>query len=386
MKKSFMPKIYALCLLAVSLFSCKQSAAPQPDMLLRQFVPAEHILIGATVNQWQVAADLGLTDHPVDGSYALVGNRDQVMMEAALVPHQFNCITSENCLKSEIVAPEKGVWDFVLGDQFVAYAQKHHLTVIGHSPIWHSQCAKWITRDEEGNLVDEATLRENIRLYITTVYQHFRGQIKGYDVVNEAIEEDGSYRQSDFYRIMGEEFIDWAFQCAMEADPDAELYYNDYSMAAPGKRATVVAMIERLKSKGIRIDAVGLQTHIGMDFPEMSEYEASMEAFIAAGVDVQLTETDISILPNPYAGADVATRLDYTPEKDPYVDGVPAEALHAWQARYKALFDVVNRHADHVRRVTFWGVTDASSWKNDFPIPGRTDYPLPFDRQGMFKL
>lgn len=355
-------------------------------MLLRSFIPAEHILLGATVNQWQVAADLGQSEHQVDASYQLVGNRDQVLIEASLVPHQFNCITSENCLKSEIVAPEKGVWDFELGDQFVAYAQKHHLTVIGHSPIWHSQCAKWLTRDEEGNLVDEATLKENIRLYITTVYQHFRGQIKGYDVVNEAIEDDGSYRKSDFYLIMGEEFIDWAFLCAMEADPDAELYYNDYSMAEPGKRATVVAMIERLRSKGIRIDAVGLQTHIGMDYPDLSEYEASMEAFIGAGVDVQLTETDISILPNPYSGADVATRLDYTPEKDPYTQGVPAEAMKAWQERYLALFDIVNRHAQHVRRVTFWGVTDASSWKNDFPIHGRTDYPLPFDRQGRFKL
>lgn len=381
-----MSKIYAMCLLTMLFSACKHSSEQQDCMLLRQFIPAEHILIGATVNQWQVAADLGVSEHQVDGSYALVGNRDQVMMEAALVPQQFNCVTSENCLKSEIVAPEKGVWDFELGDQFVAYAQKHHLTIIGHSPIWHSQCAKWITRDENGYLVDEATLRENIRLYITTVYQHFRGKIKGYDVVNEAIEEDGTYRQSDFYRIMGEEFIDWAFQCAMEADPDAELYYNDYSMAEPGKRATVVAMIKRLKSKGIRIDAVGLQTHIGMDFPSLNEYEASMEAFIAAGVDVQLTETDISILPNPYSGADVATRFDYSSEKDPYVEGLPEDALHAWQERYKALFAIVNRHAEHVRRVTFWGVTDASSWKNDFPIPGRTDYPLPFDRQGQFKF
>ena len=225
-----------------------------------------------------------------------------------------------------------------------------------------------------------------MRNYINTVYGHFRGKIKGYDVANECIEDDGSYRNSDFYKIMGEEYIDWAFQCAQEADPNAELYYNDYSMAEPGKRATVVKVIQRLKSKGIRIDAVGLQTHIGMDFPEFEEYEKSVKAFIDAGVDVQLTETDMSILPNPYTGADVATRFQYSPEKDPYKNGITKKQLKPWQDRFKQLFDIVNKYSKNVKRVTFWGVTDASSWKNDFPIPGRTDYPLPFDRDGKFKF
>lgn len=357
------------------------------NMQLRKLIPSENILIGATVNQWLVATDLGLTEHQIqDPSYQLVGSRDQMKVEMGVVPTEFNCVTAENCMKSEVISPKKGIFDFVLADQFVQYAQKHNLTIIAHAPIWHSQCAKWLCHNEDGSLVTKEQLKENMRLYINTVYGHFRGKIKGYDVVNEAIEDDGSYRNSDFYKIMGEEFIDWAFQCAQEADPNTELYYNDYSMAEPGKRATVVKMIQRLKSKGIRIDAVGLQTHIGMDFPDFKEYEKSIKAFVEAGVDVQLTETDMSILPNPYTGADVSTRFDYTPEKDPYKNGITADQLKPWQKRFKELFAIINKYSKNVKRVTFWGITDASSWKNDFPIKGRTDYPLPFDRDGKFKF
>ncbi len=366
---------------------CSLGVSAQKNMQLRQLIPAENILIGATVNQWVVAADLGLSEHQIDDpSYKLVGNREQMKVEVGVVPKQFNCVTAENCMKSEVISSKKGIFDFVLADQFVEYAQKHNLTIIAHAPIWHSQCARWICHNEDGSLVSKEQLKANMRTYISTVYGHFRGKIKGYDVVNEAIEDDGSYRNSDFYKIMGEEFIDWAFQCAQEADPNTELYYNDYSMSAPGKRATVVKMVQRLKSKGIRIDAVGLQTHIGMDFPDLKEYEKSITAFINAGVDVQLTETDMSVLPNPYTGADVSTRFQYTPEKDPYKNGINAKQLKPWQDRFKQLFAIINKHSAHVKRVTFWGVTDASSWKNDFPIPGRTDYPLPFDREGKFKF
>lgn len=366
---------------------CSLGVSAQKDMQLRQLIPAENILIGATVNQWLVAADLGKSEHQIDDpSYKLVGNREQMKMEMSVVPNEFNCVTAENCMKSEVISPKKGIFDFVLADQFVEYAQKHNLTIIAHTPIWHSQCARWLCHNEDGSLVSKEQLKENMRTYINTVYGHFRGKIKGYDVVNEAIEDDGSYRKSDFYKIMGEEFIDWAFQCAQEADPNTELYYNDYSMSAPGKRETVVKMVKRLKSKGIRIDAVGLQTHIGMDFPDLKEYEKSVKAFIEAGVDVQLTETDMSILPNPYTGADVSTRFQYSPEKDPYKDGITKEQLKPWQKRFKQLFAIVNKYSKNVKRVTFWGITDASSWKNDFPIPGRTDYPLPFDREGKFKF
>lgn len=370
--------------------SCSQQAAQKEapkTMQLRALFPNEKILIGATVNQWLVAADLGQNEHQIgDQSYQLVGSKDQMKIEVGVVPTQFNCVTSENCMKSEVIAPKKGEFDWVLADQFIQYAQKHNLTAIGHTPIWHSQTAQWLCHKEDGSLVSADELKANIKEYITAVYTRYKGKIKGYDVVNEAIEDDGSYRNSLFYQIMGEEFIDWSFQCAMEADPDAELYYNDYSMSAPGKRATVVELVKRLKSKGIRIDAVGLQTHIGMDFPDFKEYEKSLQAFIEAGVDVQLTETDMSVLPNPYTGADVATRFEYTPEKDPYKDGITAEQLKPWQDRFKELFAIVNKYSDHVKRVTFWGVTDASSWKNDFPIHGRTDYPLPFDREGNYKF
>lgn len=356
------------------------------DMQLRKLIPNKNILIGATVNQWVVANDLGKPHYSKKASYKLVSERKHIDIECAIVPKEFNCLTAENCMKTEVISPEKGKFDFVLADQFMEYAEKYGMAVIGHAPMWHTQLAKWMCRDKDGNLVSKEELKKNIHDYIFTVYGRYRGRVKGWDVVNEAIEDDGSYRNNDFYKILGEEWIDWSFKCAMEADPNVELYYNDFSMAAPGRRATVVNLIKRLKSKGLRIDAVGMQTHIGMDFPKFKEYEKSMQAFIAAGVDIHLTETDISILPNPYTGADVATRFQYTPDKDPYKDGVPEKALKAWQKRYKDLFALVNKYSDHVKRVTFWGVTDATSWKNDFPIHGRTDYPLPFGRDGKFKL
>ncbi|MCF0209424.1 MAG: endo-1,4-beta-xylanase, partial [Bacteroidaceae bacterium] len=256
--------VAAILALPLSLFA--------QDMQLRKLIPNNNILIGATVNQWLVATDLGLAEHKLDDpSYKLVGSTEQMKMEVGIVPNEFNCVTAENCMKSEVIAPKKGIYDFVLADQFMDYAAKYNMTVIGHCPIWHSQCAKWICRDDNGKLVDKETLKANIRNFIFTVYGHYKGQIKGYDVANECIEDDGSYRNSDFYQIMGEEYIDWAFQCAMEADPNGELYYNDFSMWKPGKRAAVVALVKRLKSKGIRIDAVGLQTHIGMDFPELKD-------------------------------------------------------------------------------------------------------------------
>ncbi len=350
----------ALATLAATMFACSQ-----PEQKGLKDVWGHKYLIGTAVNQWQVAGET-----PIE--------------TAAILKH-FNCVTAENCMKSEVINPEKGVFDFKLADEFMAFAEKNNLTVIGHSPIWHSQQAKWFCFDDNGELVCPDTLKQRIHDHIFTVMQRYKGKIKGYDVVNEAIEDDGSYRNSLMYQIMGEEFIDWAFQCAMEADPDAELYYNDYSMWQEGKRNTVCELVKRLKSKNIKIDAIGMQCHNGMDFPELSEFEASIQAFLNEGVRIQFTEFDMSILPNPYKGADVDTRFQYTPEKDPYRDGVPADVQAAWNARMREFFTIIDKYQDKVNRVTFWGVTDASSWKNDFPIPGRKDYALPIDREGNLK-
>lgn len=198
--------------------------------------------------------------------------------------------------------------------------------------------------------------------------------------MNEAIMEDGSYRKSKFYEILGEEFIPLAFQYAHEADPDAELYYNDYGMDVPGRREGVVKLVRSLKEKGLRIDAVGMQGHMGMDYPDIRRFEESMLAFAAAGVKVMITEWDMSALPTARRSANISDTVAFKKSLNPYPDALPDSVNQAWNKRMQEFFQLFEKHADIVERVTAWGVTDEDSWKNNFPIRGRKDYPLLFDR------
>ena len=205
--------------------------------------------------------------------------------------------------------------------------------------------------------------------------------------MNEAIEDDGSYRKSKFYQILGEDFIKLAFQFAHEADPDAELYYNDYSEAVPEKRNGIVAMVKKLKEQGIKIDGIGMQTHVGLDYPDLKEYEKSIEAFGALGVKVMATEMDISVLPMPdqKVGADISANFEYKKKLNPYTEGLPDSVNTAFENRYLGFFKLFLKHRDVVSRVTTWGVNDGNTWKNNWPVRGRTDYPLLFDRKNQPK-
>ncbi len=174
-----------------------------------------------------------------------------------------------------------------------------------------------------------------------------------------------------------------AFRFAHEADPDAELYYNDYNEWHPGKVATIVDMVQRFKAEGIRIDAVGMQGHFGMDYPSIEEFRAAIDAYAGAGVKVMVTELDMSALPRPQrgaGGANIADTVAYKAAMNPYTAGLPEEVAAAWDKRMGEFFRLFIDNSDKVTRVTFWGVTDETSWKNDFPVRGRTDYALPFDR------
>ena len=219
-----------------------------------------------------------------------------------------------------------------------------------------------------------------MKKHISTIVGRYKGRVKGWDVVNEAILEDGSYRESKFFKILGEDFIPLAFQYAHEADPEAELYYNDYGMDNPGRRNAVVRLVQKLKSQGIRIDAVGMQGHMGMDYPKISDFEASMLAFASTGVKVMITEWDMSALPTVSQSANISETEDYQKALNPYPDGLPESISKKWNERMRSFFELFIKHADIIERVTTWGVTDGNSWKNNFPVSGRTDYPLLFDR------
>ena len=297
-----------------------------------------------------------------------------------LVKQHFNSIVAENCMKCEVIHPEEDRYDFTLADQFVSFGEKNGMAVIGHCLIWHSQLAPWFCVDEKGNNVTPEVLKQRMKDHITTIVTRYKGRIKGWDVVNEAILEDGSYRKSKFYEILGEEFIPLAFQYAHDADPDAELYYNDYAMNMPGKREGVVKLVSSLKEKGIRIDAVGMQGHMGMDYPDINEFEQSIVAFAGTGVKVMVTEWDMSALPTVKQSANISDTVAYQKMLNPYPETLPDSVSKAWNNRMKQFFGLFEKHADVISRVTAWGVSDSDSWKNDFPVKGRHDYPLLFDR------
>ena len=298
----------------------------------------------------------------------------------ALVKQHFNSIVAENCMKCEELQPEEGKFRFEQADEFVRWGQENGMTIIGHCLIWHSQLAPWFCVDAEGKKVSPEVLKQRMKEHISTIVGRYRGRVKGWDVVNEAIIEDGSYRQTPFYEILGEEFIPLAFQYAHEADSTIELYYNDYGMDNPGRRDGVVKLIRSLKEKGLRIDAVGMQGHMGMDYPKIEDFEKSMLAFANEGVKVMITEWDMSALPTASRTANISDTVAFKKALNPYPDALPDSVSQAWNARMKQFFDLFEKHADIVDRVTAWGVTDGDSWKNGFPIRGRKDYPLLFDR------
>lgn len=302
-----------------------------------------------------------------------------------IIKKHFNSIVAEDCMKSANIHPEEDRYNFEQADQFVKFGQENNMAIIGHCLIWHSQLAPWFCVDQKGNNVSAEVLKQRMKDHITTIVTRYKGKIKGWDVVNEAIEEDGSYRKTKFYEILGEEYIPLAFQYAHEADPDAELYYNDYGMNVPGRRDAVVKLVNSLKAKGLRIDAVGMQGHMGMDYPTIEDFEASMLAFAGTGVKVMITEWDMSALPTVKRSANISDTVTFRKAMNPYPEALPDSVSAVWNARMKAFFNLFLKHADIVERVTAWGVSDGDSWKNNFPVRGRKEYPLLFDRNYEMK-
>ena len=305
----------------------------------------------------------------------------------AIVKEQFNQVVAENCMKGEENHPEVNRFDFTDGDKLVDWAERNGKTVIGHCLVWHSQPPKWMFTDANGKTVSREVLIGRMYNHIMTVVTHYKGKIKGWDVVNEAFEDDGSYRKSPYYNIIGPEFIELAFQFAHEADPNVELYYNDYSTSKPGKREAICKLVRSLKSKGLRIDAVGMQSHNGYNYTDYAEYEKSIEAFAAEGVKVMMTELDVNMLPNPegFGGAEISQNFELQAKYNPYVKGLDKKAQKLFNQRYLDLFKIIERHKDVISRVTFWGVNDGHTWLNDWPIKGRTNYPTLIDRNNQLK-
>ena len=336
--------------------------AAKSDLPVLKNVFEKHFLIGAALND------------------DVVSGKDP--QAAEIVEKQFNTITAENVMKWERIHPEPNTYDFDAADRFVNFGLRNKMFIIGHTLIWQNQIPDWTFIDSSKKLLGRDAMLARMHDHILTVVGRYKGKVKGWDVVNEALTDEGMLGKTKWLETIGEDFIAKAFEYAHDADPNAELYYNDFSLDKPAKRDAAVRLVKNLKSKGLRIDGVGIQGHWGMDYPIRENLDAFIDSIGALGVKVMVTELDVDILPPAfnYVGADIHMRAELQKDLNPYVDGLPEKAQKKLAGRYAELFTQLLEHKDKVSRVTIWGVYDKTSWLNDWPIRGRTSYPLLFDR------
>ncbi|MBS1662671.1 MAG: endo-1,4-beta-xylanase [Bacteroidetes bacterium] len=297
---------------------------------------------------------------------------------SALIARQFSTFTPENNMKAALIHPGWNQFNFSQADEIVQFAEKYHLKVNGHTLIWHSQLPMGVAR-----IQDADSVRQWFTGHITTVAGRYDGKVYSWDVVNEALNEDGTLRKSVFQQKLGDDYIVEAFRLAQKAAPHTQLYYNDYNIEHGKKREGAVELVKKIQAAGVRIDGVGIQGHWSAGRVPLEDIEQSIVAFSALGVKVMFTELDLSVLPSPrgHNTADVNQTAGYADALNPYVNGLPDSAQALLANSYAQLFRLFMKYKDKIGRVTFWGVDDGQSWLNGFPVRGRTNYPLLFDRQ-----
>jgi endo-1,4-beta-xylanase len=323
-------------------------------------------------------------------NYFFIGaalNTDQIVEEesktAILIPQHFNSITPENVMKSEVIHPEWDKYNFDMADKFVAYGKKNKMFVVGHTLVWHSQLSPFIKDNISKDSFDFFFTN-----HIKTLVKRYRGKVNGWDVVNEALNDDGTMRKSIFSEKLGEDYIIKAFQLTYNVDTTVKLYYNDYNIEQPKKRAAVIALIKKLQASNTRIDGIGIQAHWSIDGLPLDEIENSIKAFAALGLKTSFTELDLTVLPNPWdlKGAEVNQNFEGSEQMDPYRKGLPDSIQVKLAKGYEDLFKLFIKYKKNIERVTFWGLNDGQSWLNGWPIKGRTNHPLLFDRDFKPKL
>ena len=297
-----------------------------------------------------------------------------------IVVSEFNSITPENSLKWMFIQPLPGKFDFKVSDKYVNIGSKNGMYTVGHALIWHAQLAEFMQ-----NIDNKDETLFHVKNHINTLMNRYKGKIDAWDVVNEAFEEDGSFRESVFYKNLGKNYIEDVFVLAAKVDPEVDLIYNDYNLYKSEKRLAVINMVNKFKANGTKIDGVGVQAHWDLNTPSINEIENIILDFHETGILVSFTELDISVLPNPWEmiGAEVNqnfSKFEGDPKMNPYPNGLPNNIQDKLAKRYEDIFKLFLKHSDKINRVTFWGVIDKYSWLNDWPIKGRTNYPLLFDK------
>ncbi len=299
------------------------------------------------------------------------------------IASQFNSISSESLLKWAKFNPKPNIYNYADADAFVEFGQKNNMYIVGHVLFWHMQTPAWGFKNKNGQPLSREELLARMRERVSHISKRYGKKIHAWDVVNEAFTEDGKLRDSQWSQIIGNDFIEQAFRIADEELPiNVKLLYNDYSMSGKAKRDAVIKMVDELHKKKVRIDGVGMQGHWALKKPSIKEIEKSIVAFSKAGVDVHISELDIDVLPRKLSmwRINTAKRLKENEIMDPYRNGLPKEIQQRLAKRYSDIFRLLIKHQENIMRVTFWGATDKYSWLNNWPIKGRVNYPLLFNR------
>jgi len=363
--KLFLPVLIT----ALALSGCtKPQATPENIPLKTAFKAA--FLVGSATN------------------HAIISGEDAETQ--TIVTTQFNTITIENGMKAAPINPQPGVYNFAPADAYVEFGKAHNMFIVGHTLVWHNQTPQWFFNDENGEPLSPTAQIEQMRSHIETVAGRYAGKVHAWDVVNEVIADDGSYRPTTWVNGVGDgdTMVKSAFKFAAQYAPNTELYYNDFNAWRPKKRDGIVRMIKMLQAEGLRIDGVGIQGHWGLNYPDNRYIEEAIKAYSALGIKVMITELDIDVLPLTREGQIIGTGMmhpqfqeeEFKAYLDPYANGLPNDVQQQLANRYAELFGIFYQYKDAIDRVTFWGVHDDMSWKNDYPIPNRTNYTLPYDR------
>ncbi len=295
--------------------------------------------------------------------------------EAGLILQQFSSMTPENAMKMAPIHPKENEYNWAGADSIAAFAKRNQLKLRGHTLCWHNQTPGWLFKDADGKQVSKEVLLQRLKEHITTVVSRYKGTIYAWDVVNEVISDnkDEFYRNSPWYQICGKDFIAKAFEYAHAADPDALLFYNDYNEISPVKRSKIIAMVKELQAAGVPINGVGLQGHWAVNEPTRGQLDSTLQDFTSLGLNVQITELDISVYPKEHQAREAKptdANTTYTTEKE-----------QAQQAVYKMCFELFRKYSKQISGVTFWNISDRNSWLDNFPVRNRKDYPLLFDAQ-----
>jgi endo-1,4-beta-xylanase len=288
--------------------------------------------------------------------------------QSLLVLKHFQSLTAENVMKPAVIHPEENRYFWDDADKIADFASLYKMLVRGHTLCWHQQTGEWMFKDSEGKTVSKDVLLARLKDHIMQVVTRYKDRIYAWDVVNEAIDDDDSkyMRESEWYKICNEEYIEKAFRWAHEADPDALLFYNDYNTELPAKRDKVYRLLKTLIDRGVPVHGVGLQAHWNLESPTEKDLRDAIEKYSSLGLKIQITELDVSV---------------YSPdEKDPSDNVFTAERDRRQMEKYEMVFRVFRDYKNVITGVTFWNVTDKHSWLDNFPVKGRKNYPLLFDQ------